>query len=288
MADKSKELECINKVIKCEYHRGQFATDIHRILTERKDLIDCKGERPDIVINSEDEVIGIEHCQVDMLFRIKKKKAQSLVGQQHNKAVKLAEKYSDKELLESDIQNGEAVKPVLSSVEDYFELRNNFKYQVFIDNFNKVCDDHNKKCNMYRENLIQTYNNKDYSLYCLVEIPYIKENYFYIPGLKGSRKQVINGIPITFGMLDIIQQMRGFDVVIIFMYSFLNPNLLKDYLCYYFVPGYVSEGIKQQGVRPVLSFEIEKYPDLQIPLENISIENDQISFISTFTFDSKK
>ena len=79
MANKSKELDCIKKVIKCKYHIGEFASGIHSILFARKELIDCTGESPDIIINDDSEIIGIEHFQADMLFSIKRKKAQSLI-----------------------------------------------------------------------------------------------------------------------------------------------------------------------------------------------------------------
>ena len=80
MADKKKEQECLKKVLRCGTVKGQFARDIRKILLQKKEYIEYSGERPDIIIQDDSEVIGIEHCQVDVLFRKKKKKAQSMVG----------------------------------------------------------------------------------------------------------------------------------------------------------------------------------------------------------------
>lgn len=109
MADKKKELECVEKVLRCKTIKGQFARDIRKVLLLKKEYIECSGERSDIIIQDNSEVIGIEHCQVDVLFKIKKKKAQSMVGKQNNQINGLIEKYKDKELLEKDISNGTAL-----------------------------------------------------------------------------------------------------------------------------------------------------------------------------------
>lgn len=283
MANKSKELDCIKKVIKCKYHIGEFASGIHSILFARKELIDCTGESPDIIINADSEIIGIEHFQADMLFSIKRKKAQSLIGQQSSIGEKLVDKYSDEELLDLEIHNGEAIKPILSIVEDFFEIRSRFKYQDFINNFRKVCEDHNVKSKQYKERLKEKGLEKPETLICLIEIPYLKESVYNISDLKGQRKQRINGIPITRDMLKTIQNMKGFDIVIIFMYNLYNRESEKDYLCYYFIPRNIEIGIRQQGVRPVNSFELVKYPNISIPNEGITVEDDKINFITKYT-----
>ena len=96
------------------------------------------GERPDIVIQDDSEVVGIEHCQVDVLFKIRKKKAQSMIGKQKNQFNKLVEKYKDEELLEKDISNGNALTSVLKLVEEKVDHKNSFNYSDFIGNFKRV------------------------------------------------------------------------------------------------------------------------------------------------------
>lgn len=77
----------------CKSVKGQFARDIREALLQKKEYINFNGERPDIVIQDDSEVVGIEHCQVDMLFKTKRKKAQSMIGKQNNQISGLVEKY---------------------------------------------------------------------------------------------------------------------------------------------------------------------------------------------------
>ena len=92
------------------------------------------------------EVFGIEHCQVDELFKIKKRKAQSMVDSQRKNCENQVKKYMDKDLLDADIKSGAALEPVFEMVEERFALRNDFDYSVFIDNFRRVCKSHNDQC----------------------------------------------------------------------------------------------------------------------------------------------
>ena len=161
-------------------------------MLQKKEYIDCSGERPDIIIRDDFEVIGIEHCQVDVLFRKKKKKAQSMVGKQNNQIKELIEKYKDEELLEKDISNGTALTSVLQLVEERVDYRNLFKYSDFIDNFRRVCGEHNNNCGGYREKLNAIAAEKNITLACLVEIPYSKERVYRITDANGIRNQAIN------------------------------------------------------------------------------------------------
>ena len=149
MADKTKELECLEKVLKCKNVKGQFARNIRKVLLQKKEYIDCSGERPDIVIQDDSEVVGIEHCQVDVLFKIKKKKAQSMIGKQNNQIHELVKKYKDEKLLEKDISNGKALTSFLKLVKERFDHKNLFNYPDFIENFRRVCVEHNNNCGVY-------------------------------------------------------------------------------------------------------------------------------------------
>ncbi len=91
---KSNEMDCLNRVLRCEINKGEFALSMHQILTRMRDRVDCNGERPDIIINTDSEIIGIEHCLVDMLFWIgeKDKKTQSMVRIQQGNPLKFCGK----------------------------------------------------------------------------------------------------------------------------------------------------------------------------------------------------
>lgn len=266
MADKNKELECLEKVLNCKNIKGQFARDIRGTLLQKKEYIDYSGERPDIIIQDGSEVIGIEHCQVDALFRKKKKKAQSMVGKQNSQINGLVEKYKDEELLERDISNGTALASALKLVEEKFDYRNLFKYSDFIENYRRVCGEHNNNCEVYREKLNAIAAGRNITLACLVEIPYSKETIYRITDANGTRNQAINGLPITKDMLLAIHNMNGFDFVILCMYCLDNPKKEKDILCYFFLPRAVVQGIKQQNIKLVYSFEL--LPPFGLPFIN--------------------
>ena len=289
MADKSKELECLEKVLNCKNVKGQFARDIREALLQKKEYIDCSGERPDIVIQDDFEVIGIEHCQVDVLFKIKKKKAQSMIGKQNNKINELVETYKDEELLEKDISNGKAVTSVLKLVEERYDYRNLFRYSDFIDNFKRVCSEHNNNCGVYRDKLNAIAVEKNISLGCLVEIPYSRERVYRISDANGTREQAINGLPITEGMLLAIQNMSGFDFVVLCMYCLDYPKKEKDIICYFFSPRAVVQCIKQQNIKPVYSFELLNpfglpfKTDVRFPADKYEIGNGNISFTAVVT-----
>lgn len=71
MADKSHERECFDRVIKCKNVSGDYAKKLHNILKLNKENI-IESERPDSIIKLEDGAIGIEHYQVDVLFKTKR------------------------------------------------------------------------------------------------------------------------------------------------------------------------------------------------------------------------
>ena len=87
MADKSHERECLDKVIKCKNTSGNYAKQIHSILKLNKDNI-TENERPDFIVKLEDGAIGIEHCQVDVLFKTKKHSAHSLMREQESRGLR--------------------------------------------------------------------------------------------------------------------------------------------------------------------------------------------------------
>lgn len=289
MADKNKEFECLEKVLKCKNVKGQFARDVQKALFLKKEFIDCNGERPDIVIQDDFEVIGIEHCQVDVLFRTKKKKAQSMVGKQNNQINGLIEKYKDQKLLEKDISNGTALTSALKLVEQRFDYRNLFKYPDFIENFKRVCREHNNNCEVYKEKLNAIASGKNITLACLVEIPYSRETVYRITDANGTRNQAINGLPITKDMLFAIQNMNGFDFVILCMYCLDNPKREKDIICYFFLPRAVEQGIKQQDIKSVFSFELLNSfglpfkTDVRFPTDKYEIDNGNITFTAVVT-----
>lgn len=283
MADKKTELECFEKVLKCNRNIGKFACEMHHLFVERKGFIDSSGESPDIIIKTDTEVIGIEHCLTDLLFRKKHNKAKSMTRVQQYTGEKLVEKYKDKELLNTDIQNGNALKSILDTVEEDFDLHNKFEYGIFIDNFRRVCNEHNNNCETYRKKL-KSMNSDHVTLGCLVELPYSFERKYLITDNKGQRIQVLKGVPISVDMLETIQGMKEFDFIILCMYCLNKPEQIKDYICYYFLPRNVKEGIKEQRIKWVNHFDFANKSVVKFPVEKYSIdEKGNTTFIASVT-----
>lgn len=245
---KSKERECLNKVIDIKDVNGKLAQTTHKLLVELKDKI-VDSERPDFIAETNSYVIGIEHCLVDVFFKIKRKQAHSLIRTQENEAQKKIDEYKEHpDLLEKDIHDGTAAKFTKKMLEERFDHKTNFNYSSFIDNFQDVCSDHDNKCNVYRKNIFR--EKKQNVLGCIVEIPYPSSIDYLITDMNlNERRQTIKGVPFTSDMLQIIGNMTNFDFVIICMYCYDFPDNKKMNKVYYFAPHDVKEGVEQQKIR---------------------------------------
>lgn len=123
----------------------------------------------------------------------------------------------------------------------------------------------------------------------MVEIPYSREKAYRITDANGTRNQAINGLPTTNDMLLAIQNMNGFDFVVLCMYCLDNPKKEKDIICYFFLPRAVVQGIKQQNIKPVYSFEflnpfgLPFQTDVRFPTDKYKIDNDNITVTAVVT-----
>ena len=278
---KSNESKCFEKVLKCPVNKGKTAFSIHKILLDSEHNVEFDRESPDIVIKNETEIIGIEHFQVDMLFKMKKRKAHSLIGIQNTKCEELVEKYKNDDLLDEDIDNGTAIRSVFEIVEERNRFRNRFNYQAFIKSMREISKGHNQKCEKYREKLNVVADRKRCTLAALIEIPYYNESTYKILDLKGIRKQAIKGMPITNDMLSIIRDMNGFDFVILCMHCMDKPNNNKGIVCYYFIPKNMTLGIREQMIKPIHSFDLVNKHEIEFPEDKIAKnENGDISFVT--------
>lgn len=280
---KENEKKCYEMVLKCRTSKGKFASSMHQVLISKKNFVDYGGERPDIIINADTEVIGIEHCLTDVLFDVgaKRGKAQSMIRRQSGNSERLLRKYQDRELLDADIKNGTAIKSILTMAEERSERQLKFSYADFISNFREVCREHNDNCQEYRKRISDIAAGRVSTLACLIEIPYLKESVYRVNDSKGTRRQAINGIPITEDMLLAVQNMRGFDFVILCMYCLDDPLNINGIVCYYFLPRAIKEGIKQQRIKPVWSFGLTRTFEVKFPEDEISInDNGDVTFMA--------
>ncbi len=68
MDKKEKEIECLKRALTHTDVKGDFAKNLRECLEQKKvhnTILD--NEQPDFLIISENEIIGIEHCLVDVI-----------------------------------------------------------------------------------------------------------------------------------------------------------------------------------------------------------------------------
>ncbi|MCM1166655.1 MAG: hypothetical protein NC299_14255 [Lachnospiraceae bacterium] len=258
MGVKSKERECLDKVINSKNVVGDFATGIHRFLVANKENI-VDSESPDFIIETDSEVIGIEHCLADVLFGVKHNDTQSLVRTQEGRATKKINDYKEHpDKFEKDLENGQAMGFVEGMVKERFDRREKFEYPKFISNFKRVCLDHNSKCDEYRNNVTEKLG-KITRLACIIEIPYPNTNvYLLTDTLHREHEQALQALPFTYDMLNIIEKMNGFDFVVVCMYCFDSSGRKKGTKVYIFNTKKVQFCIKQQNIKPFVRFD---YPN---------------------------
>jgi hypothetical protein len=143
--------------------------------------------------------------------------------------------------------------------------------------------EHNDNCDVYREKL-KSIGVERVTLGCLIELPFSFEKKYLITDKKGERVQAVNGVPISIDMLRIIENIKGFDFVILCMYCLNKPEQIKDYICYYFLPRCISEGIKQQRIKWVYRFDFANKPIVKFPVDKYKIDDKgNISFVASVT-----
>ena len=254
MPNKKQEKECLARVKKSKSVSGGSAKRIHDILTHPDGVMLTETESPDIVVLQPDLVIGVEHCQVDVLFETHREAAKSLVSSQNRKCHKLIEQYKDEGLLEKDIRSGTAVDEATKMVSDRLQHESEFNYDSFILNFQRICERHNQRCNSYRSLLHEVGNGRADALFLLIEIPLITQEKYLVSDLSGSRLQLLHGIPITEDMISIIGEMKGFDTVILCVHPFSEPIKGKHNYCLFFDPKRINDGVEEQRIHLYKSF----------------------------------
>lgn len=280
---KKKEIYCLRNAIRCSSPLGATAQEIYTLLQEGEKYIfeDCVDERPDIIMNTPSMLIGVEHCQADLLFWEKRGKAYSMASSQEDRTRKVVEKYKNLTLLDRDVESGEALFPAFDSIEERFSLQEAFDYRIFLCNFERVASQHNKNSGSYRANLSAKAPEKQQTLGCIIDVPYLKSStYSFISG-GVERLQRIKGIPLTSGIIDSISKMTGFDFVILYLRPIDGFIRKKDFICYYFKPKEMTEMICQQRIKIYDSFSFSAPLKVSFNRENIVSHQDKKTFSYT-------
>ncbi len=278
MGNKEKEIKCLHNVIHSTKIIGSFSKQFHDLL-KNSELLSEEFERPDYVFKIINEIYGIEHCQADLLIHEKKRKTHNLLDIHNTEMNKIISKYDgNPDLLDEEIDNGKALKKPLELVEERMNKISDFNYDDFINNFRKVCSDHNDKCPLYVDHISAVYKTAPIFIGCLVEVHYPKIRKYIITDLKGNtRGQALHHPPITADMVNIISSMKNFKYVILYMHEIeINGKKPNYYICY-ISPKDAWKSIRNQFIPCVKRFELGN--PFNIPCNaKVHIDSDNVVF----------
>ena len=165
-------------------------------------------ERPDIRLECDDYVIGIEHFLFDMLSKNK----DSHVRQAEKKERHLFETYCDDKIIGQEEQ---AVTQIMNIVQQEVNQASNMDYKRLQQRLHDIFSQHSGSA--YRTNLSNNHNNKPLHLGLLIELRYPLIPKWRIYNHHHSQELAVNGCPLTFEMIKILEAQPEFDFIIIYM-----------------------------------------------------------------------
>lgn len=97
---------------------------------------------------------------------------------------------------------------------------------------------------------------KTITLICIIDIPYMSDSAMYkiYDSINKSYSKISNHLPLSKEMLQIIQLMNTYDVVILNTHC-INDNRTKRVDVKYFIPRSIGSGLQQQNVTYCKYFE---------------------------------
>lgn len=201
---KERERQCLQTILTFDSASSkaltQFQKQVKRIIPD---------ERPDFIVETEFEIIGIEHFEVDLL-----RNSQGDSELHSEKAI--YEKYRD-------------AKDAETQSEGFFRIFNmrcnatsqNNTIDPFFEKFKKIAEKHNKQEKAYRKNLEEKYPGKKILLIALIDIPRDKTK------LK-SEKTYDDTLKELF---DCLNCLNGFDGIACCVHSYKGYNLKSIFYC---------------------------------------------------------
>lgn len=233
MAVKDIESEALKGVLECKKHKG---VETEKIIKYLKAIKNTKEDResPDFLFMDGGKVIGVEHFLVDTIREANNEKESVSRGIEES-IPKNLEKYEYGKSFQKDENNYvRATEDVSKECVKYFNAVNNFDIKLFIKEFNRIaCDIHDsKRALKYKKNIKndKKVDEKDISIYYLIEIRYKKQVWNVVDKNGNEHKQAINGIPFTYDFVKSLKKLSNADYVILYFADGINPK--KDRFVY--------------------------------------------------------
>lgn len=233
MVVKDVESEALKGVLECKKCKG---IETEKIIKHLKSIKNTKEDResPDFLFIDGDKIIGIEHFLVDTAREFDNEKVSVSRGIEEN-IPKYLEKYEYGKSFHKDDNNYvNAAEDVSKDCVKYFNAVNNFNMKLFIKEFNRIAYDihDSKRAVKYRNNIKndKKVDEKDISIYYLIEIRYRKQVWRVVDNQGKEHKQAINGIPFTYDFVKALKKLNNADYVILYFADGINPK--KDRFVY--------------------------------------------------------
>lgn len=187
---KSVERKCLDKTRAYTYYSSKSPKYILEFL--QGEIVEC--ESPDFIIKRNAENIGVEHFIIDTL--IEKKKISRSRSRQ-SEIQRTFDKYHDN----LDGNDEQALGEIQNIVQADIDAVQNFDYNKFVSEFERIIKQHAKKTQEYKRNNLT-------EIVFLIEIPISRmklvgiNKEFKLSKIKGRK------FPITEGMIKVLKQVK--------------------------------------------------------------------------------
>lgn len=239
---KKSERDCLN-LISLAKVKSVYAKNLLNVLHLNDIDSFVSSERPDFVFENTTMNVGVEHCMIDSLYNEKLASHSREMNTKIRRAVDKAKvNYSSED----------AASFLCDCIKQELDATNRFKYETFLKSFKSICMKHNMNAKAYRENLEN--NCKQTKIVCLIEIPLSFQNTKYMVYENDNNHcLLLNSIPLTKGMVNLISQMSNFDYAIILTY--FKEKKKKKCSLYIFDCKNIEISIREQRIHLYDSFD---------------------------------
>ena len=200
---KSVERKCLDKTRAYTYYSSKSPKYILEFL--QGEVVEC--ERPDFIIKRNAENIGVEHFMIDTLIE---KKTNSRSRSRQSEIQRTFDRYHDN----LDGNDEQALREIQNIVQADVDAVQNFDYNRFISEFERIIKQHAEKTQEYKKKKLT-------EIVFLIEIPISRTKLVGID--RGLKLSTIKGrkFPITEEMIKIIKQVNH-DV------NFIIISIMRD------------------------------------------------------------
>lgn len=248
MADKSVEMQCLEKVLAAPRPRGSVAKGIYEMLNNAVLISDDEQECPDFVFTYENSIVGIEHFLVDVLITERGSNAR-LVNRCAQEYWKSNKRQSSRKAIKR-AHHAPAVKRQLDIG------KSSFTESRFMHEFQRVAAKHSSSVKRYRANLECEYD-KHCLVGALIEMPCQTDGHFVLHYGSGQHeKRTLNCVPLPYNLIALMKRtLREFDFVLVLAETLLNDKMY-DSKVYCFTADTLDRAIMEQRIPTCSSFTV--------------------------------